>query len=97
LPSWILPLSLHASEVGTTVASDAPFLSDPENGSRVSTGTGAAGRSVRKAAAPELSSRPGVPLPPLEYASACSSHNLSCWELENEGLLRMEIDEGPRW
>lgn len=28
------------------------------------------------------SKRAGVPLPPLEYASACSSHKWSCWELE---------------
>ncbi len=101
-PLLLPPFSLHVSEVAriTTVASDdAPFLSDPEaDRSRTSPGTAAseADWGARKlAAAVDLSSRPGVPLPPLEYASACSSHNLSCWELENERLPRMEI-EGAR-
>ncbi len=104
-PLWVFPFSSYISEVlGTTVASDNAFLSDPDaaDGNTTSAETVVPGLGgARKVVAVEelllLSSRPGVPLPPLEYASACSSHSLSFWELENDGLPRMEIEERPWW
>jgi hypothetical protein len=84
----------------TTVGSDdVHSLSDLEvNRSRTSpeTTTVEVDWGVRKLAiVVDFSSRPRVIFPPLEYAFASSSHNLSCWELENERLPRMEI-EGTR-
>lgn len=57
-PLWLLPFSIHVSaEVGTTVASDAPFLTDKEadDGSRTSPEPAEAGLGARKAAAVEFS------------------------------------------
>lgn len=94
------PFSPLSDEAVPALESISPLLNEAEAEgtwwSSEDMGAPGDGEWRKTFAAAGSSSRPGVPRPPLEYASACSSHSLSWWELEKDGLARMEMEEGAR-